>query len=411
MARFGNLQRFKKKKNHCHSKDIGDILWNHKGFQSKIVEDKYQPKTTDVSGLTNDLSTERDKNPIFNQCFSLKRKMEQTPMNLLQNQPNKLLILSEEHASSSKAYRLEELKLSEDVKSKLKTDNLRLKFMKETPGEKSNGMKKKAFQKLNFDRGVFEKKNWTVYHEDERHEQLCKWIGSPSDKKLSMNEIREKLHILQSGFASISKKQTRSLQKGLHNINLAQINRAALLERSILILFKNKDKWTPYWKSKVNSSLELNLSGKKNQSVVRIWKIFCAVLFYSDMIDTICETLRIDENIPKIPLIELSANHFNEMQSNGFFCDENILSKKRRPGKNGDYTKNDFIKKRFKIPRLVWRYLLLIIRICNRPEIQKYSLLTNGSLSIHFKSFFNDLFSYSIINFNDLILDYNEERN
>lgn len=395
-----------KRKFQSDSQETGDIIWKRKAFQSNIFKDKHHLNPTDVSHLPNISSQVRDKNVIPDDFHRLKGISKQNPMNLSQHELKKFFTLGETQALSSNPHKLQGMHFFYEFKSKPKPNNCELKFIKEIQKGKSNEVNEKAFNKLRFDWRVFQKKGWTIYHENKRHELICKWIGGQNYQTISDDEIKIKLYILKTGFVSRSTQRIRSFKEDLHDRKASQKKREILLKNSIKILFENKDKWIPYWKSNVDSSIRLDLSGENKRSRERIWKIFSTVLFYSDMIDTICEMLRIDANIPKIKLIELSANHFNEKKLTEFFDDEKISLKRKCSGK----ILNGYIdRKRYRISNLVWKYLCFIIRISHRPELQSYSLLIRGPLSTQFKSFFNDLFCYSIINFNDFILYYHKE--
>lgn len=263
---------------------------------------------------------------------------------------------------------------------------------------------KNKIDKILFSKMAFKQDKKTEFHDDQKYNQILEWFEKPNNEKsLALhNGLNSKL--FKGGVSSRERCMIHGISEGKSPIQNTRkySNNNVIVTKSIDNMWKKYDQWILYWESFLNVDIRLNYFQRKPAYISRIQKIFLAVLFYSYMIDEICNMIGIDKYIKKKPLIEISVDQFQSMESNGFFKIRNDSGVNNL--KVCDRSKK-YVFNWHKTASKTWEFLYYVIVTAQRPELTPYFIKSDKKPSPRFKSFFNDLFSYSILNFQEILFN------
>lgn len=243
-----------------------------------------------------------------------------------------------------------------------------------------------SLRNLLFEKSAFKKKDWTEFHDDTTHKQILEWIEKLAKKKFYSDGDESELGPLKLGFGFKNKKKNSGMSReNIYRKNVAKSeSRKKLLINSINELWRNKDKWIPHWESISQVSFGLEFSRNDVAYQNKVLKTFSAVLFFSDMIDTILDILDIEKEKEKIPLIRLSAALFQSKEATGFFDQSSKYFRQSESPKFENFKGSSWYYPN--ISTLVLDFLGYVISISNRAQLGSLSFGGEQKKSLYFKS-------------------------
>lgn len=247
------------------------------------------------------------------------------------------------------------------------------------------------------------------FHEAERFHCLSKWfcfvkneLSIPvssliaSTVKNGLIVTYEELNIenkTKENYAS--KRESEKKSKSISRL----WKRRKLVKIALYELANNGNLWLPYWRRKCGIKFDKDLIYWL-KSYSQIKNIFLVVVFFANSIEEVTgrfekETSSRSQNFTEFVIKNFTIKFKSLCAQEGKqFC--NYFFDMGKPG-------NIVGSKNWKY---LWKFLESFILESDRKDIQYFSIGINGNLSRGFKTFFNDIFCYSIFNLTETVILY-----